>query len=61
MRKIDADALLEQLSHAALSPASKMIVRMLVDDMPTVSDDAAEYGTDSPDSCTKASMKPRNK
>lgn len=37
MRLIDADKLLEQLDHAALSPAARMIVRMLVDDAPTVS------------------------
>lgn len=37
MRLIDADKLLEQLGQAALSPASRMIVRMLVDDAPTVS------------------------
>lgn len=36
MRPVDADILLEQLDHAALSPASKMIVRMLIDDAATI-------------------------
>ena len=49
MRPIDADHLLEQLSHAALSPASKMIVRMLIEDAPAIEAEPPEGGADNAD------------